>query len=160
MISDKLSHSSTDFQHENSKSTFYNLKYTLSSNKTFDFQFIFIATLFGIGYCLPFENSTSTNGQGLYQNFQYHDYVQLTSELQELAQKHSNLLHLYNLNGDSVQGRKLWVMKISTDQGERSDLKPMVKYVANMHGNEVVGRELLLAFIEYLVHTYQAGTVS
>ena len=51
-------------------------------------------------------------------------------------------------------------MKISTDQGERADLKPMVKYVANMHGNEVVGRELLLAFIEYLVHTYQAGTVS
>ena len=51
-------------------------------------------------------------------------------------------------------------MKISTDQGERSDLKPMVKYVANMHGNEVVGRELLLAFIEYLVQTYQAGTVS
>jgi len=51
-------------------------------------------------------------------------------------------------------------MKISTDQGERSDLKPMVKYVANMHGNEVVGRELLLAFIEYLVATYQAGTVS
>ena len=51
-------------------------------------------------------------------------------------------------------------MKISTDQGERSDLKPMVKYVANMHGNEVVGRELLLAFVEYLVTMYQAGTVS
>ena len=126
----------------------------------FLFQFIVIATIIGIGHCLPFENSNSTNRQGLYQNFQYHDYVQLTTELQNLAQKHSNLLHLYNLNGNSVQGRKLWVMKISTDQGERSDLKPMVKYVANMHGNEVVGRELLLAFIEYLVHTYQAGTVS
>ena len=40
-------------------------------------------------------------------------------------------------------GRQLWVVKISTEN-QRSDLKPMVKYVANMHGNEVVGRELLL----------------
>ena len=40
-------------------------------------------------------------------------------------------------------GRQLWVVKISTEN-QRSDLKPMVKYVANMHGNEVVGRELLI----------------
>ena len=40
-------------------------------------------------------------------------------------------------------GRQLWVVKISTED-QRSDLKPMVKYIANMHGNEVVGRELLL----------------
>ena len=109
---------------------------------------------------MPYDNFNQTNRQGLYQNFQYHDYAQLTSELQNLAQKHNNLLQLYSLSETSVQGRDLWVMKISTDQGERSDLKPMVKYVANMHGNEVVGRELLLAFIEYLVATYQAGTVS
>ena len=121
---------------------------------------VIIFTIFGLGTSLPFESFNETSRQILYQNFQYHDYDQLTSELQSLAQKYNNLLQLYSLSETRVQGRNLWVMKISTDHGERSDLKPMVKYVANMHGNEVVGRELLLAFIEYLVATYQSGTVS
>ena len=81
--------------------------------------------------------------------------------MQDLAARYSNLLTLYHLEDLSVGNRNLWVMKISTDnQGQRSDLKPMVKYVANMHGNEVVGRELLLKFIEYLMNTYQCENVS
>ena len=34
-------------------------------------------------------------------------------------------------------------------------LKPNVKYVANMHGNEAVGRELMLHLILYLVQNYE-----
>ena len=33
-------------------------------------------------------------------------------------------------------------------------LKPMFKFVANMHGNEVVGRELMLALSRYLLQNY------
>ena len=65
-------------------------------------------------------------------------------------------IHTYNF---LCLGRQLWVVKISTEN-QRSDLKPMVKYVANMHGNEVVGRELLLGLIEYLADSYKNGSDS
>ena len=88
---------------------------------------------------------------------QYHNYEELKSTLESLASNHSDLLTLYQLNEKSEEGRSLWAVRISTDdKDERADLKPMVKYVANMHGNEAVGRELMLLFIDYLVTSYKA----
>ena len=37
---------------------------------------------------------------------------------------------------------------------ERELGKPMFKWVANMHGNEVVGREIVISMAKYLLVNY------
>ena len=48
----------------------------------------------------------------------------------------------------------MWVMVVSSSPYEHMIGKPNVKYVANMHGNEAVGREMMLHMILYLVQNY------
>lgn len=84
----------------------------------------------------------------------YHDYDGMTSLLKNVSNQFPDLVRLYTI-GTSVEGRQLWVALVSHNVGEDYELlKPHVKYVANMHGNEAVGRELLLQLLVYLVNSY------
>ena len=86
----------------------------------------------------------------------YHHYDELVEELNNINQQWPNLTRIYKLSEKSVLGRDLWVLQISTDANKsRSILKPMVKYAANMHGNEAVGREMLLKLSKYLLNAYE-----
>ena len=57
--------------------------------------------------------------------------------------------------GYSAQGVELVGIRISQGvRKERKLLKPMVRLVGNIHGNEVVGREVLLHFARHLLQGY------
>ena len=90
----------------------------------------------------------------------YHNYQELTKELHKIHRRWPNLTKLYKLSGTSVEGRHLWVLQISTDVNKRRSgvLKPMVKYIGNIHGNEAVGRELLIHFAKYLLNSYSSSS--
>ena len=45
--------------------------------------------------------------------------------------------------GKTHEGKDIWAIKIS-DNPETDELEPEVKYIANMHGDEIVGRELMV----------------
>ncbi|XP_008631108.1 PREDICTED: carboxypeptidase M [Corvus brachyrhynchos] len=53
-----------------------------------------------------------------------------------------------------LKGRDLWVLVLGKFPTHHKIGIPEFKYVANMHGDETVGREILLHLIDFLVNSY------
>ena len=83
----------------------------------------------------------------------HHNYLNMTIFLEQLAQEFPELCTLNSI-GKSVEGRELWVLVISKNPKHHVPGKPEFKYVANMHGNEVFGREALLSLAKLLLLNY------
>uniref|UniRef100_A0AC35U5U7 Peptidase_M14 domain-containing protein n=1 Tax=Rhabditophanes sp. KR3021 TaxID=114890 RepID=A0AC35U5U7_9BILA len=79
----------------------------------------------------------------------YHTTSDLEATLAAINAKCPNFTTVYSI-GKSVEDRELSVIEFSTTPGEHVALKPEIKYIGNMHGNEVVGRELLIRLADFL----------
>jgi len=55
--------------------------------------------------------------------------------------------------GKSVEGRDLWVLSLGLPPGGES--LPKVKLVAGLHGNDVIGREILIQLAKTICREYQ-----
>lgn len=83
----------------------------------------------------------------------YYNYVELTERIQSLARKYPHIANLSSI-GQSVEGRELWVMRITKEPNIDTPGKPRFKYVGNMHGDETVSRQVLVYLVEYLLTKY------
>lgn len=72
-----------------------------------------------------------------------------------LQQQHPEICQVEQI-GTSIQGRPIYAIKIS-DNPTEDETEPEVKYIANMHGDEIVGRELMILLIEELLTKYKSN---
>ncbi len=82
----------------------------------------------------------------------FHNYAQMTTELQNIASSYPEITLLYEL-GTSVQGRTIWGLKV-TDNPDTEENEPEVRIVGLHHGNEYMSAELPLNLAYYLVQNY------
>uniref|UniRef100_A0A1B0G947 Peptidase M14 domain-containing protein n=1 Tax=Glossina morsitans morsitans TaxID=37546 RepID=A0A1B0G947_GLOMM len=85
--------------------------------------------------------------------FVHHNYAAMKKFLHDIADNYPSITRLYSI-GKSVQNRDLLVMELFAKPGEHLPNVPEFKYVANMHGNEVVGKEMLLLLTKYICENY------
>lgn len=71
--------------------------------------------------------------------------------------KYPNMTRFYSI-GNSVQHKTMWVLVLSDSPMQRPLTRPMFKYTANIHGNEPLGRQLLVYLAEYLLQNYGKAT--
>ncbi|KAG7330115.1 hypothetical protein KOW79_006337 [Hemibagrus wyckioides] len=99
---------------------------------------------------IPIEESSSVIP------FTYHSNTQMFNILSKTAEDCSHISRTYSI-GKSFEKKDLLVIEFSSNPGEHELLEPEVKYIGNMHGDEVLGRELLIHLAKYLCSEYLLG---
>uniref|UniRef100_A0A672V589 Carboxypeptidase M n=1 Tax=Strigops habroptila TaxID=2489341 RepID=A0A672V589_STRHB len=83
----------------------------------------------------------------------------ITKELVRFHYCHLLKRELFTLLSRLVGSRDLWVLVLGRFPTQHKIGIPEFKYVANMHGDETVGREILLHLIDFLVTSYRRDPV-
>ncbi|KAM8865036.1 adipocyte enhancer-binding protein 1 [Synchiropus picturatus] len=89
-----------------------------------------------------------------YLEFKHHSYSEMISRMKAVHEECPSITHLYSL-GRSSGGREIMAMIISGNPTEHEIGEPEFRYTAGLHGNEAVGREMLLLLMQYLCKEYK-----
>ncbi|KAG9338172.1 hypothetical protein JZ751_027041 [Albula glossodonta] len=89
-------------------------------------------------------------------DFRHHNYKEMRKLMKAVNEECPRITRIYSI-GKSHMGLKLYVMEISDNPGKHELGEPEFRYVAGMHGNEVLGRELVLNLMQYLCREYKRG---
>uniref|UniRef100_A0A3P8Z7G5 F5/8 type C domain-containing protein n=1 Tax=Esox lucius TaxID=8010 RepID=A0A3P8Z7G5_ESOLU len=89
-------------------------------------------------------------------DFRHHNYKEMRKLMKSVTEDCPDITRIYSI-GKSHMGLKMYVMEISDNPGKHELGEPEFRYVAGMHGNEVLGRELLLNLMQYICQEYKQG---
>uniref|UniRef100_UPI003AAFD981 probable carboxypeptidase X1 n=1 Tax=Centroberyx gerrardi TaxID=166262 RepID=UPI003AAFD981 len=89
-------------------------------------------------------------------DFRHHNYKEMRKLMKSVNEACPDITRIYSI-GKSHKGHKMYVMEISDNPGKHELGEPEFRYVAGMHGNEALGRELLLNLMEYMCQEYKRG---
>lgn len=101
-----------------------------------------------------FYNLEASHTDGSIDFSHYHQYEDLSKFLRDMETKYPKISRLHTI-GKSVKKRDLVAIQITDNVEGVEPGEPMFKYVGNMHGNEAVGREILIYLIQYLLENYE-----
>lgn len=87
----------------------------------------------------------------------HHSNEQVFEIIEQVSQKCADITYVYDLGLKSVKGVPLRVIVFSDNPSQHEIGEPEFKYVGNMHGNEVIGREILLELMVQLCDAYTNG---
>ena len=85
--------------------------------------------------------------------FKHHSNVDLVNLLKETNKKCPDITRVSRI-GQSVNGSHIYVMIFSKNPLKHEPGVPEFKYIGNMHGDEIIGRELLIQLIVYMCNNY------
>lgn len=144
------------------------------STKCIKYLIIIIIIIVTISlFSLPVECSSKKSLLSWEQHLNLNQSKQFIRQLTE--QSETNKLIQTITIGKSVLGNDLWMLRISTEhqnlsqslrtiedlhrhyENHRALLKPTVKFIATIHGNEPLGKQLLFALAETLQNDYNDG---
>uniref|UniRef100_H3D7V0 AE binding protein 1a n=1 Tax=Tetraodon nigroviridis TaxID=99883 RepID=H3D7V0_TETNG len=86
-------------------------------------------------------------------DFRHHNYKDMRQIMKVVNEECPNITRIYNI-GKSYQGLKMYAMEISDNPGEHETGEPEFRYTAGLHGNEALGRELLLLLMQFICKEY------
>ncbi|MFT7807315.1 inactive carboxypeptidase-like protein X2 [Arapaima gigas] len=89
-------------------------------------------------------------------DFRHHSYKEMRQLMKIVNEMCPNITRIYNI-GKSHSGLKLYAFEISDNPGEHELGEPEFRYTAGYHGNEVLGRELLLLLMQFMCQEYLLG---
>ena len=88
---------------------------------------------------------------------QWTDYNDIGPTLQGYETTYPTLCERHDLGLSAGGSRHLWAIRISDNIGLEEN-EPEFKYIATMHGDEVVGTKMCMNLIEYLLTSYGTDT--
>ena len=85
----------------------------------------------------------------------YHTYAEMTAALQALAGSHKTIARVESI-GKTRGGRDIWAVEIANPAGVPPAKRPALLLAANFEGDHLVGSEIALSVVEFLLKNYSS----